>query len=965
MSEVEGLGLTYAMEAFQNLLKGNYFEAIVDHSALIHIVKSKHEPPTMRLKKIVEKLSGYSFELKFCPGSQLKLPDFLSRQSNAEDLEKLLRSTSKNIGDINDYQKQAIIHVPIAMLNSELKSIPSSSTSSDGADISPPLANMAEDVRSDVDNEIMCEKSTESIGSIFGVKTRAGSSSTPAAPVRVTCAYAKSKKFDLSVDLSKYPSERKRRSADQRVHTPRLPPIQELGNEEPELVMPRPADIQRIHTRNSTNNDRSTNEVPLDVPRTSLIEQINKRQTSSKADNLIEGLNSRRGELSGDKEIEHEHTSKIPAYKYRESKSILPDLESRDIILKKYPRQVDIDRMLESITKRCITNFHLPLSQVELKQEQQRCPVFKEMYNYLSCGILPNKKSKSKSIIRQSDNYLLADGILFKIDFKGDEDFKLTLCVPDELVPIIIEKHHSEVYCSHQGVTRTYLAIRKNYFCHNLFDRVAAYIRACINCEQRKDQSHNAKNRPVRPRIYGEYKPFAELHIDVKNVGFTSYDGFKNLLVCVCPLTRYVVLIPIRNMDAITIAEAILQRIVFTFGKPKVIVSDLAKGFDNKLVHHIYKALKINARYISPQNHASCLAERSIGTVSRMLLSHLTGHGRNWSSVCQAVAFSHNATPLTHLDHISPFELAFGREPNPIVDLHVLPLPQAPVHYREYLETLQNKFKTMGKVTLDIQNKSQMAKSYEAEQKVMEKNKFIQGQLVYFMCPQASDLQTNTLKFKCNWVGPLVINTILDTHHVILEDLEGNLLYGTHSIHRIKSCHLATPKGVAGNIRQLREGFKGHEMKNISLDKFKFVDDEGNTMDKFTPDKALFIGKIEDSDSLSSERLALMWENRENNRQMAVPEKVSDKGMNKLEIHVSKSPLQHSDLEVTKTRYKDGHLQLLFSHGKFAIWLYLFQMPNLYDRIEGILDILANPNSKIKTTGRNSREICSTRLGEN
>ena len=58
-------------------------------------------------------------------------------------------------------------------------------------------------------------------------------------------------------------------------------------------------------------------------------------------------------------------------------------------------------------------------------------------------------------------------------------------------------------------------------------------------------------------------------------------------------------------------------------------------------------------------------------------------------------------------------------------------------------------------------------------------------------------------------------------------------------------------------------------MKNIFLNKFKFVDDEGNTMDKFTPDKALFIGKIENSDSLSSERLALMWENCENNRQMA------------------------------------------------------------------------------------------------
>ena len=91
-----------------------------------------------------------------------------------------------------------------------------------------------------------------------------------------------------------------------------------------------------------------------------------------------------------------------------------------------------------------------------------------------------------------------------------------------------------------------------------------------------------------------------------------------------------------------------------------------------------------------------------------------------------------------------------------------------------------------------------------------------------------------------------------------------------------------------------------------------------------------------------------------------LPEKVSDKGMFKLEIHVSKSPLQDSDLEVTKTRYKNGHLQLLFTHGNFSLWLYLFQMPNLCERVEGILDILANQNCKFKPTGKIVRGICST-----
>ena len=336
-----------------------------------------------------------------------------------------------------------------------------------------------------------------------------------------------------------------------------------------------------------------------------------------------------------------------------------------------------------------------------------------------------------------------------------------------------------------------------------------------------------------------------------------------------------------------------------------------------------------------------------------MLLSHLVGHGRNWSSATQAVAFAHNTTPLTHMDNISPFELAFLREPNPIVDLHVLPLPQAPIPYREYLEILKTKFDTMGKVVLDIHNRGQYQKSYEAEHKVMDKNKFVIGQLVYFMCPQASDLQTNTLKFKCNWVGPLVIETILDTHHVILADLNGSLLYGTHSCHRIKTCHLATPMGIVSNIKQLREGYKNSKADKISLDKFKFVDEEGHPMEQFSKTQALLLENNDVSSSLNEEHLALIMSNKDNNRNMAIPAKVSEKGMSKLEVHSSKSPLQDSDLTVTKTRYKAGHLQLLFTHGKFSIWLDLFNMPYLYDKLDKIMEILSEEKCTFKPTGKN------------
>ena len=56
------------------------FDAIVDHLALVHILKSKTEPATSRIKRLLEVLSAYSFNLYYMKGKDMILSDFLSRQ---------------------------------------------------------------------------------------------------------------------------------------------------------------------------------------------------------------------------------------------------------------------------------------------------------------------------------------------------------------------------------------------------------------------------------------------------------------------------------------------------------------------------------------------------------------------------------------------------------------------------------------------------------------------------------------------------------------------------------------------------------------------------------------------------------------------------------------------------------------------------------------------------------------------
>ena len=61
ITELELCGLAINIASFAHLLKGVDFDAIVDHLALTHIIKSKPEPATARIKRLLELISTYSF----------------------------------------------------------------------------------------------------------------------------------------------------------------------------------------------------------------------------------------------------------------------------------------------------------------------------------------------------------------------------------------------------------------------------------------------------------------------------------------------------------------------------------------------------------------------------------------------------------------------------------------------------------------------------------------------------------------------------------------------------------------------------------------------------------------------------------------------------------------------------------------------------------------------------------------
>ena len=73
-------GLTINIASFAHLLKRVDFDAVVDHLVLTDIMRSKEEPATTGIKRLLEVLSSYSFNLYYIKGKDMILSDFLSKQ---------------------------------------------------------------------------------------------------------------------------------------------------------------------------------------------------------------------------------------------------------------------------------------------------------------------------------------------------------------------------------------------------------------------------------------------------------------------------------------------------------------------------------------------------------------------------------------------------------------------------------------------------------------------------------------------------------------------------------------------------------------------------------------------------------------------------------------------------------------------------------------------------------------------
>ena len=158
--------------------------------------------------------------------------------------------------------------------------------------------------------------------------------------------------------------------------------------------------------------------------------------------------------------------------------------------------------------------------------------------------------------------------------------------------------------------------------------------------------------------------------------------------------TCYMAAVPPRNKEAVTCAEALIERWVGPFGCPKSIHSDQGREFTNKLWEDLCRALEIRKTKTPPYSPQSNSVERFHRTLNTLFRLYLERDDPEWFHVLPMAVLAYNSK-VNAATGVTPIEAWTGREATLPIDL-VLPQPERPdQNENKQAETTMQRFRLL------------------------------------------------------------------------------------------------------------------------------------------------------------------------------------------------------------------------------------------------------------------------------
>lgn len=198
------------------------------------------------------------------------------------------------------------------------------------------------------------------------------------------------------------------------------------------------------------------------------------------------------------------------------------------------------------------------------------------------------------------------------------------LVIPQSILDEVILRYHAS---GHFSGNKTQEAILERFWCPKLRSSVSRIIEAC-GCNVMKSYGHNP-----RPSRFPKTSPFEVISVDI--VSLPPDRHFQYLLTMVDMATKWLTAVPLTNIAADTIGDAIEKRWIYVYGPPAVFHSDQGTQFKSEINQALLQKFGISQSFSSAyHSKGNSVIERAHRTFKDRLR---TMKGRWSNSIAQAL----------------------------------------------------------------------------------------------------------------------------------------------------------------------------------------------------------------------------------------------------------------------------------------------------------------------------------------
>ncbi|CAG2206802.1 unnamed protein product [Mytilus edulis] len=404
---------------------------------------------------------------------------------------------------------------------------------------------------------------------------------------------------------------------------------------------------------------------------------------------------------------------------------------------------------------------------MNLSKHQKECRDFSEIYKYKFNRELPDDAILARTIVAESYNFEIEDGILKHFYSKRckqvprHERLVKQIAVPRILRDDVLRSYHDCILGGgHQGFDRTYSSLRNKYFWPSMYEDIKQYVKTCEVCQQSK-RNYGAKRPPLKPQISDDI--FSRWHMDILSGLPTTPDKYKHVLLVVDSYSKWSEIFPLKTQEAGEIAGILYREIISRYGAPRVLISDRGRNFTSNLVKALSEMFQITRHLTSsyhPQTNGS--VERMNSVILQSIRSYAKDQQDDWVHLLPGIMMAYRATPATQSTDFSPFFLLFGREMCLPIDTSLIPKEHLAQDHRIFLGRILQNLERTRKIASENIEVAQERNKRQYDKNTQEPE-FRPTQRVWLYCTKVPVGKAPKLHRK--WVGPYYITLVNRSNH--------------------------------------------------------------------------------------------------------------------------------------------------------------------------------------------------------